>query len=282
MKEIGLEEHKRIQLNILEKFDKYCKEHSLTYFLAYGSLIGAIRHNGFIPWDDDTDVVMPRQDYLKLIEDFNATNSDTDLELISPFEKKARHSYAKLIDTRTIKIEKGIKYESENEYHGVDIDIFPIDGQPDDVQIYNKWRKELIKCYAPYAVMCLDIAQMRWWTKARIICYRLLYKDKNNLLVRACKLHEKYPYDKCQYVGVCESCYNNARNRAKKECYEYPIQHDFEGLLVNIPVGYDTILRNIYGDYMQLPPPEMRQSHHGNKVFWKDSCDDVMVTPCNP
>lgn len=279
MKEIGLEEHKRIQLNILDKFDKYCKEHSLTYFLAYGSLIGAIRHNGFIPWDDDTDVVMPRQDYLKLMEDFNATNSDTDLELISPFEKKAKHPYAKLIDTRTVKIEKGIKYESENEYLGVDIDIFPIDGQPDDVQIYNKWRKELIKCYAPYAVMCLDIAQMRWWTKARILCYRLLYKDKNNLLVRAQRLHEKYPYDKCQYVGVCESCYDSAEDRAKKECYEYPIQHDFEGILVNIPVGYDTILRNIYGDYMQLPPPEKRRTHHSNKVYWKDSYDDVMVTP---
>ena len=109
MKEIGLEEHKKIQLNILEKFDKYCKEHSLTYFLAYGSLIGAIRHNGFIPWDDDTDVVMPRQDYLKLMEDFNATNSDTDLELILPFEKKSKASLCKINRHKNRKNRKGQK-----------------------------------------------------------------------------------------------------------------------------------------------------------------------------
>ena len=279
MKEIGLEEHKRIQLNILEKFDKYCKEHSLTYFLGYGSLIGAIRHNGFIPWDDDTDVLMPRRDYLKLIEDFDATNSDTDLELISPFEKKARHPYAKLIDTRTVKIEKDIKYQSENEYLGVDIDIFPIDGQPDDEKTFNKWKRKLIKCYAIYTIMCMDFAQVGYLAKAKIIYYKLLYKNKNNLLIKTQILHEQCPYEKSKYVGVCETMYYDDGDRVKKECYEYSIQHDFEGVLVNIPVGYDTILRNIYGDYMQLPHPEMRRTHHSNKVYWKDSYDDVMVTP---
>ncbi len=278
MKVIGLEEHKKIQLNILDKFDKYCKENSLTYFLGYGSLIGAIRHNGFIPWDDDIDVLMPRQDYLKLIEHFNAVNSETNLELVSPFEKKARHSFVKIIDTRTVKIEEGVKYESEKEYLGVDVDVFPIDGQPDDMQIFKKWRKELIKCYTIYTVMCLDFTQVGWKAKAGIIGCKLLYKDKNNLLKRAQRLHEKYPYDKCQYVGSCENCYSVEGNRVKKECFEYPLQHDFEGIIANIPVGYDTILKNIYGDYMQLPPPEKRQTHHSNKTFWKDSCDDVTVT----
>ena len=131
MKEISFEESKKLELDILLAVADFCNKNNLTYFLAYGTLIGAIRHKGFIPWDDDIDIQMPREDYNKFIETFSHERYKT----IAPGTPLSKHSFVKVIDTETVKIEAHKKYKKG--FLGVDIDIFPLDGTPSDENEYN-------------------------------------------------------------------------------------------------------------------------------------------------
>ena len=270
MKVIGFEENRKIQLELLVAFDEYCRKKGLVYFLGYGSLIGAIRHKGFIPWDDDIDLLMPRDDYEALISEFNRDIDNPYIRLISPIEDIAKHTIVKIIDNRTIKIEKGVKYKSEKEYLGIDLDVFPIDGQPDKDDEFIKWRKKLIKYYRAYSLMIMDYKELGHRSKIEKIWLTVLYRKKHKVLMKANALHQKYPYDESKYVGVCENMYVDDGDRVKKECYDYPVEHLFENRMINIPVGYECVLHNIYGDYMKLPPIEMQRTHHENNVFWRE------------
>lgn len=109
----------------------------LRYYLGDGTLIGAVRHHGYIPWDDDIDIRMPRPDYDELIRLFNESSKDSRYRLIEPRSKLAQHSFVKIIDSDTIKIEPYLDYK--NGYLGVDIDVFPFDGCPSDEQEFTKW-----------------------------------------------------------------------------------------------------------------------------------------------
>lgn len=270
MRLIDFEENKNIQIELLTAFDEYCREKNLIYFLGYGSLIGAVRHNGFIPWDDDIDILMPRKDYEILITSFNNSINVPHIKLVSPFEERAKHPIVKIIDTRTIKIEEGVKYKSDKEYLGIDLDIFPIDGQPNDELEFVKWRKKLVKCYKAYSLMIMDFLKLGKKFKIEKIWVTILYRNKKNALLKANLLHQKYSYDTSEYVGVCESMYVDDGDRVKKECYDVAIDHLFENKMYKIPVGYDSILRNIYGNYMKLPSLDKQQRHHRNNVFWKE------------
>lgn len=270
MRIISFDENRRIQLELLSYFDEYCNDNGLTYFLGYGSLIGAIRHNGFIPWDDDIDLLMPRKDYEALISFFEYNNKKKHIKLISPMGRNAKHPIVKIFDNRTVKIEQGIKYKSADEYLGIDLDIFPIDGQPDDEHVFVNWKRKLVQYYKAFSLMCMDSSQL--WKRARLekTWYKIVFRNKQNALLKAKHLHQLYPYENCEYVGVCESMYVDEGDRVNRRCYEYPIKHVFEDKEFNIPVGYEEILTNIYGDYMELPPIEQRQAHHINNVFWRE------------
>ena len=136
LKKLSKEECKKISLNILLDVTKFCDEHDITYFLACGTLLGAIRHKGFIPWDDDVDIMMPRPDYNIFIDTYT---SDT-YKVLKPCEGLLY--YAKVYDTNTIKYEKGTDYK-KNKPYGVDIDVFPLDGIVNDSKIIEKlYRKE--------------------------------------------------------------------------------------------------------------------------------------------
>ena len=143
MREIGIEEGKQIELDILKFLAKYCDEKGFRYFLAYGTLIGAIRHKGFIPWDDDIDLYMPREDYDKMIACFNK-EAPAPFKLIEPHEKGAKHTFVKIYDERTVKLENGSYGGREL---GVDVDIFPLDGVPADQAEYDAWFDKLVKIY---------------------------------------------------------------------------------------------------------------------------------------
>ena len=267
MVNISFEEGKKIELAILSEIANFCEKENLQYFLAYGTLIGAIRHKGFIPWDDDIDINMPRKDYEYLIENYNQKNPDSPYRVISPFDKLSRHPFVKVIDTRTVKIEKSVDYTDG--YLGVDIDIFPLDGQPTDETEFEKWYKRLYNVYKCHLYCILD-------SKATIVrrlvlpILKFLIGGKNNCLKKAKNLHAKYPYDSSYYVGAVECVFNTKGNRFKKEYFDEAIDTEFEGLSFKIPIGYDAILRKVYGDYMKLPPAEQQVTHHANNMYWKE------------
>jgi lipopolysaccharide cholinephosphotransferase len=265
MKEISFEEAKQLELDILVDITNFCDSHGLRYCIAYGTLIGAIRHRGFIPWDDDIDINMPRKDYEEFLRTYNADGKK--YRVIDPSSEMARHSFAKVIDTRTVKDEPMIAYEQPL---GIDVDIFPLDGMPDNEQEFEEWYRELYKIYAKFTLKNLRAAYYpKLTTRLKLKAKQLFCPSRKKLLARAQALHEKYPYESSRFVGCVESQYNGKGNRTEKENFAETVNVEFEGLSFKAPIGYDQILRSLYGDYMQLPPEEKRMTHHTNKMYWR-------------
>lgn len=270
MKKIESEEMKKLELEILLAFARYCEERGLTYWIAYGTLLGAVRHKGFIPWDDDVDVLMPREDYEILIREFRHPV----YRLIDPLEPVSRHSFVKIVDTRTVKRETNFDYAPGE--LGIDIDVFPLDGQPEDEAELAVWFEKLMGWYR---LADFPVRRVHDCRRKRLILglinlfggkrHRLGSQIKRFCLGRARALHGRYPLGTGQYVGMVEHCFESTWQRFDREIFEGTVKLEFEGHLFSAPAGYDAFLRNRYGEYMKLPPPEERFSHKLDEVYWK-------------
>ncbi len=261
MKEIGISELRQIQIEILKEIADYCDKESLSYFLGYGTLIGAVRHHGYIPWDDDIDIIMPRPDYEKFVHGFNQQQRDmkvVDYNQSSEYELP----YAKVFDTRTRMIET--MYKPIRQF-GVYIDVFPIDGYKERA-VLRKIRLLNEFLNAKKAVRHNN----RTWAKTIIINLGkivLFPFPISFILNRMNSLARKYRYEECETVNSMFSPYCLHEMCPKSWLSKY-IMAEFEGETFRIPESYDQYLRNIYGDYMQLPPKEKQVTHHIFKAWW--------------
>ena len=268
LKPISFEEHKKLQLEILEDVASFCEKEKLEYFLISGTLLGAIRHKGFIPWDDDIDIVMPRPSYNRLIESYNICRVSDKFYLVNPKEPMARHSIVKIINKNTIKLEPGSRYE--NGYLGVDIDVFPMDGEPPEYTAFLSFWKKLIRIYTIFNLFTTDFDLCSIKGKIQKPLLKLLYKNKNNVLDIAEQMHEKYPYESSLFVGPIAHAFNETNNRFKREWFRDYIMVDFEGRKFRAPIDYDKVLSTLWKNYMELPPENQRVSHHMNRIYWKN------------
>ena len=264
MKKLSVEEIKKIEFEILSKVAEFCDKHGLFYCLAYGTLIGAVRHKGFIPWDDDVDIVMPRKDYDYLIENFNKESEETGCYASVP--GKANHSFLKIGKLGTL------KYEPEYGKNGgyIDIDVFPIDGLPEDEGEYQRWYNKLRKLYTAYFYSKAKFKVLGLREKIKIFVKKCLwgcYFNKNKFLKRAKVEHEKYPFESSKYVGMLECCWISNKDRMPKEWYLERIKLEFEGKQFYAPKYYHEILTKLYGDYMTPPPEERRVAEHGITAY---------------
>jgi len=283
-KKITSEETKVIMTEILEQFDKYCKTHQLTYFLAGGTLLGAIRHHGFIPWDDDVDVLMPIADYEKLLELAVVEPIGKNL-FLSDYKHNPKHIWlaTKLIRRDTFFIESNIrkKYEkNQKELGGICIDIFPIYGLPNNkirrkyflYQIQNKHDLNSMIIYKIAAsknhpllkhIVIFIIKLILWpfcWIYEGMHGYGKPLDDLNKLII-------KFDYNQAEYVGTSLGIYR--KDMIPKHCFDQTIEAQFEYLNCPIPVGYDEYLRTLYGDYMVIPPENERRIHLRSDIYWK-------------
>jgi len=271
VRKMTFEETKQVELEILEKVAGFCDAHGIRYYLGFGTLIGTIRHKGFIPWDDDIDIWIPRCDYNRFLEIFPQKNNNDRYELVSPYSKKSRHSFAKIIDTKTLKIEKGVDYSYGA--MGVDLDIFPLDGQPESDEEFNKYynKKRFYYIIYNFAITKFNFGSLKYRLLKLALFWTKFFKVA---IVKRCdRISAKYAYETSQVVGSTASLYNTRKERFKKEWFEEYKIAVFENREFKIPAGYDNILRTLYGDYMKLPPEKERLTHHSYDTYWKDDIE---------
>lgn len=259
MKKLNLTEIKQRELNILLFFDHFCGKYNLRYYLAGGTLLGAIRHKGFIPWDDDIDVCMPRNDYNRMIEIYSKSKNlkyrikSNTLNNNSP--------YTNLVDSDTI-IENQFSNTQEND--GLWIDIFPVDGLPENSALVKKIYK---KCDFYRTLLLLIGAKLgegktitRKYLKYILKPLLTLY-GKNRCVNKLESIAAQYPYDECKYVGAITWGLYGFGERMLKSEFEQAVEVEFEGHKFPAFSCWDSYLRGLYGDYMQLPPVEKRKTH---------------------
>ncbi len=262
-----------IIVDVLRFFTNFCEEHQLTYYCVGGTAIGAVRHQGLIPWDDDIDVAMPRPDYDRFIELATAAQWK-DYELVTPYNNDSYPLFfAKLCNRNTTLVE-----ESNTPcVHGLFIDIFAIDGAPDDVSEGHltearfrkiRYKLEAISTHYSFAEYMRLLPQPREWgrfvRKTIAFFFRKTYRRK--LLRQLSCLSYLYDFNTAKNVINYGGAYG-ARELFPKEWIKDKVPFPFEGFTVFLPSGYDNYLRQIYGDYMQLPPVEKQVGHHHKAYF---------------
>ena len=259
-------EIQQMELGIMEYIHEVCQKIGVKYFLAYGSLIGAVRHQGFIPWDDDMDICMLREDYEKL-QDYLIANPDERYEVMS-YKNNLNYVYPfmKVQDNHTYLLEEDVRIDSNM---GIYVDIFPVDGYEDDADFKNKMtkliKKRQLSCYTFKGI---TNTKSLLNSLIRYISVVIFYFTNTNKYVEQidelAKTRAVADYEQVDYL-----IYKDMNKPVwKREWLEQVIVGTFEGKEFMIPKHYHEILTSDYGDYMQLPPLEQRVSHHDFKL-WK-------------
>ena len=268
-----------VLVDILVQFDRFCERNNLQYYAFAGTLLGTIRHNGIIPWDDDIDVVMPREDYNKMLT--LASNSGLDLRYqflnadIDPYFPKA---FTRLTNIDTTEIP--IKDAMYNYNHGCFIDIFPVDYIPE-----GKLKRSVYYRLTDLYIQLLHIsgryqsgAGSVGMSRIRSVIYYLSCPLFKSGLLSVKKISEKLnkhaskfikEKEFCKEIGTVVFSSGNPRFIYKKDDYlGVAIRYPFENTSIPIPEGYDNILRKTYGDYMT---PVKQQSEHGDTIIDLDT-----------
>lgn len=266
--EFDIERHKQILRSMTKVFDRYCRENNLRYSLCAGSLLGAVRHKGIIPWDDDVDIMMPRPDYNKLIE-LASKHFPKGYKIV--YAGNTPYYYlplAKMVDVNTTLIEFK---QNKRCPIGINLDIFPIDTVPNDLHLrdenYINFRKkyEVASVTAECGCGFLPIFQGHFrfnttlhWLRNRI--YRCLY-DSANLFTSADQIAASTRWEDGRECRIYSS-YQYSNRIFDKRIFEHYIEMDFDGIKVMCIRDYDAYLSILFKNYMQLPPVEKRVCHH--------------------
>lgn len=262
----NIEELKRVEYDLLKKFVSVCDDNNLKYFLLGGTLLGAVRHKGFIPWDDDIDVGMPRKDYEKFIKIAPSQLPEYIFLQTNETDSEYPQNFAKLRNCNTTFIESSVKNLKIN--HGIYIDIFPLDAFPN-----NKLRQKIILFKSK--LLSLRISELYTIKKTNNI-----KNTRNKLIVNLMKIFYPSPYDAVKAKEKLNRNYENVktdylvnfsgawgeREISLSKWFDETVKLQFENDMFCCPKNYDEYLKQIYGDYLQLPPPEQRVTHHYSEV----------------
>ncbi len=248
-----------VSLDLLLAFSEVCKKHNLTWYLMFGSLLGAVRHGGFIPWDDDVDVAMPRKDYEKLLtlkEEFHAPYF-----LQTPYTDNGYYySYVKIRNSNTTSFSKGFGYQGYNQ--GISLDVFCVDNW--DIAggeaLFEKIKSLIIN---NSVAMKMSNPHLR----DELAEKAMLIKDPMQAYEEIQKLSTLCSDDHSPYVCLPTlTLYGYSKDVFYREDFENVILKQFEGFEFPVPCGYERILKTVYGNYWELPPIEKRGNWHAATI----------------
>lgn len=254
---ITLEQRKQIQLEMLSEIDTFCRTHGIRYMIAFGTLLGAVRHKGYIPWDDDVDISMPIDDMLRFKNEFKSERlkyCDVDTE------ENYEWTFSRIVHKQTYN-KTGLICKA----YGVNIDLYPTFEVSSSVYENERAVKQLMKHYKRYsaiikfrrrAIRLLPITTIPGFQKS--VCE---YRDMNRRLLY------------CKNGGAFH-CDAGPLNQFKLHTFAFDpfkemVEVDFEGHKFMAPAKYDEYLSTRYGDYMKLPPEDQRHPYHGGRYYWK-------------
>lgn len=268
-------EMREIQLGILDRIHTFCVSKGLRYSLGGGTLLGAVRHKGYIPWDDDIDIMLPRPDYERLLNEFPA--AEYHLAIHSYHNDPSYfQAFSKIYDTRTGLKEYGtldgrtrLLYDT-----GVNVEVFPVDGlpAPDDMDNYMTGLSECMS----HLWNSTRYRYFNTWQRLKHTLKLLIYRHVNIRMKksRSESVNEledylkRYPFETSRYAGAITGIYGLREHMAADTFRHYTLL-PFEGREYMAIAGYDAYLTKHYGDYMQLPPTDKRKTDHIFRAYWK-------------
>ncbi len=259
-KKINSDDLKKIQISILDVVDDFCNKNGISYWIDCGTLLGAIRHKGYIPWDDDIDIGMLREDFEKFIKTFNGFNDQYKAYCIENNDD-FYYPYGKVLDTNTILYEP----DKTGNKLSVNIDVFPYDNTPKNDKEIQKLLDRRNKYRYYHEVLNCNEKEKSFIKRIVIIVGRLFFRRNyfvKKIVHNACKTINNHSTMVGDFTGY-------DRYYCDKSVFDSFIDVIFEGKKYKAPVGYDKWLKAMYGDYMTLPPKEKRVSHHKFEAYYK-------------
>lgn len=269
MRTLSLKEIQKYSLDILLDVHAFCESNRIQYSLAYGTLIGAVRHKGFIPWDDDIDIVMTRDNFERFVKTYESSD---DLLLVSPYDKKSYIAFARVCDMKNTVIETRTPW---SEYTtGVWIDIFPVDSIDDDINrhkirykcLNRKWKRFAI----PRGAKARFDTSWGFYGNLIILLKKIISFNGSNLrksVERFINEIKDDSYNNSEHCGELACCGDWFEYYEKKDFERY-ILLEFEGYKLKVIESFDKILKLQYGDYMCLPPKERQAPKQFNYIHF--------------
>lgn len=266
---LTLAEIREIQNRMLMQFDEYCRERGFAYSLWAGTLLGAVRHKGHIPWDDDVDVIMPRADYEELLKSYYQ-NPIEGIRLVS-YENTEKYYYpfAKLSDVHTDMKEDNV----EKQDYGIYIDIFPLEELPANEKKAAVLTK---KCRVAFYLLFLNLQQKNVWGGWRGLANNLILKPIAKMIPR--KKFSSYMEDLIKKQPVAFSgkvtvlTHSSLAKKSVAMSDVFPTQKTaFESMQLCVPQKYSVVLSSLYGDYMTPPSAAQQVAKHNTRVWRVES-----------
>lgn len=265
MRQMSLDEVKAVQLDILNNLDSFCKANGIQYYLCNGSLLGAVKYQGYIPWDDDIDVCLLREDYDRLIREYRDPNGkyalfsfENNEDFLFPF--------AKLSDQRT----KLVESCALDSIFGVNIDVFPIDGYGDTAEQIKKKYKHFEKLRR-----ALNSSKLRNYKSKTILISILKWGCSLPFKIvgakRFCRMmiREATKNQKAKLYGNVTWGFYGVGEAFEKKLFEEQISVTFEGGQYSAPKNYDQYLTGLYGQWREDPPLDKQKTHHSFVAYMK-------------
>ncbi len=252
-KRLDLNQIKAYEREMLKLVDQICLNNNLRYWVCGGTMLGTVRHQGFIPWDDDIDIFLPLDDYMRFMEVFPKSNRYKIKGYGPNGADGFYYIFAKLLDRKTLLDDDMIIVR---ELASIFIDIFPLVGLPENKEDRDRF-------FIDYQELEKSIIQEFYASDGELKVFEKRFSEQEVFL-------RKYSFDKAKFVGVLGTRYGN-KDCTTRDVYKGTLRMKFDDIEVNVPVGYGEYLSNLYGDdYMNIPPISKRKSFHTLKAYRAD------------